>query len=59
MRRTFAVGRLTPESAEIVLLADEEEEDARRAPVPGPWSLRAVVRDLRPPGADGTDRTVH
>ncbi len=43
MRTTFAVGRLTPRSAEIVLLDDAGERD----PFPGPWKLRALVSQLR------------
>lgn len=43
MRTTFAVGRLTPRSAEIVLLDDTREP----APFPGPWKLRALVSQLR------------
>lgn len=40
MRTTFAVGRLNSDGAEIVLL-----EDDVRPTFPGPWTLRAVVRD--------------
>ena len=40
MRTTFAVGRLSSGAAEIVLL-----EDAGRPSFPGPWTLRAVVRE--------------
>ncbi|MDX1566724.1 MAG: hypothetical protein R3223_02920 [Longimicrobiales bacterium] len=48
MRTTFAVGRLTPRSAEIVLLDTSEKRD----PFPGPWKLQALVTRLR-------DRDVH
>jgi hypothetical protein len=55
MRTLFLVGRLTPLSAEIVMV-----DDAVRPPFPGPWVLRAVVRSAqsgqspRPtPSADG------
>jgi len=43
MRTTFAVGRLTPRSAEIVLLDDPGKPD----PIPGPWKLEALVARLR------------
>jgi len=39
MRTTFLVGRLTPKSAEIVVV-----DGMGPSPIPGPWTLRAVVR---------------
>lgn len=42
-RRTFAVGRLDRTTTEVQLV-----EPRDRAPIPGPWSLKAVVRDRRP-----------
>lgn len=47
MRTTFAVGRLTPRSAEIVLLDEGRSEEADGAPFPGPWKLQALVTRLR------------
>lgn len=41
-RRTFAVGRLTPRTREIQYV------QARPAPLPGPWALKAVVRAAGP-----------
>ncbi len=38
-RRTFAVGRWTPRTREI------EFVEPRPAPLRGPWSLKAVVRE--------------
>ncbi len=40
-RVPFAIGRLTPASAEIVLVRTD------RDPVPGPWRLSALVRASR------------
>ena len=54
MRTTFLVGRLTPKSAEIVVV-----EDAGPAPIPGPWSLRALVRPSKPRPAWPENTTVH
>lgn len=49
MRTTFAVGRLTPRSAEIVLLDENRKGSGtrNRAPFPGPWKLQALVARLR------------
>ncbi|MFP3948819.1 MAG: hypothetical protein ACOC8K_09775 [Gemmatimonadota bacterium] len=48
MRTTFAVGRLTPRSAEIVLLdAPDESAPGQQDPFPGPWKLQALVTRLR------------
>ncbi len=44
MRTTFLVGRRTQRSTEIVVVDGE-----RPAPIPGPWSLRAVVRRRKDP----------
>lgn len=41
-RHTFAVGRLDRSTSELRLV---EAEAAR--PFPGPWTLKAVVRDHR------------
>jgi hypothetical protein len=38
-RRTFAVGRVTPRTREIQYV------EPRPAPLPGPWALKAVVRE--------------
>lgn len=46
MRKTFAVGRLTPSTAEIVLVDQTEDRDGTR--FPGPWTLQAIVRHLSP-----------
>ena len=59
MRTLFLVGRLTPMSAEIVMV-----DDAVRPPFPGPWVLRAVVRSAQsgppPPSAPSADqRLIH
>ena len=43
MRTTFLVGRLTPKSAEIVVV-----DPSRAASFPGPFLLKALVRP-RPP----------
>ncbi len=40
MRTTFLVGKLTPKSTEMVVA----ESRRSPAPIPGPWTLRAVVR---------------
>lgn len=42
-RQTFVVGRLDRRTTEVQLVAHDEQ-----APFPGPWSLKAVVRDRRP-----------
>ena len=39
MRTTFLVGRLTPKSAQIVVV-----NEARPSPIRGPWTLRAMTR---------------
>lgn len=41
-RQTFVVGRLDRRTTEVQLVTPE------KAPFPGPWSLKAVVRDRRP-----------
>jgi hypothetical protein len=56
MRTTFLVGRLTPGSTEMVVAGSLRTP----APIPGPWTLRALVRvpgpriEIRPAGV-----TVH
>jgi hypothetical protein len=47
MRTTFLVGRLTPKSTEMVVVKGPR----RQPPIPGPWTLRAMVRPR------STDRT--
>lgn len=42
-RRTFAVGRIDRGATEVQWVRPLE-----RAPMPGPWTLKAVVRDPRP-----------
>ena len=42
MRTTFAVGKLTRSTAEMVVV------EPKRAPLAGPWLLRALVRAARP-----------
>lgn len=42
-RRTFVVGRLDRRTSEVQLV----EADAA-SPIPGPWRLKAVVRERRP-----------
>lgn len=42
-RRTFVVGRLDRATTEVQLVEPDD-----RAPIPGPWSLKAVVRERRP-----------
>ena len=39
MRRTFAVGRVSRKGEEIVMV-----EKARTSPIPGPWTLKALIR---------------
>jgi hypothetical protein len=39
MRRTFMVGRLTRKASEIIVA-----EGTGPSPIPGPWTLRAMVR---------------
>jgi hypothetical protein len=46
-RHTFAVGRLDRSTSELQLI---EASDA--PPFPGPWSLKAVVRERRFTGPD-------
>jgi hypothetical protein len=46
-RHTFAVGRLDRSTSELRLV---EASDA--PPFPGPWSLKAVVRERRVTGPD-------
>lgn len=49
MRRTFAVGRVSRTSTEIVWVEAEE------APAfPGPWRVRAVVRETDPRGSSAS-----
>ena len=56
MRTTFLVGRLTPKSTEIVVT----EGSHSPAPIPGPWSLRALVRSsTRRMVSEATGDTVH
>lgn len=59
MRKTFAVGRLTPKTTEIVMVREEDADDRERPPFPGPWTLEALVRARRPPTAHATSRAVH
>ena len=56
MRTTFLVGRLTPKSAEIVVV-----DGPGQSPIPGPWTLRAVVRPFSPPDLHRarSSQTVH
>ena len=42
-RRTFAVGRPDRRTTEVQVV-----EPRGSAPIPGPWSLKAVVRERRP-----------
>lgn len=42
-RQTFAVGRLDRRSSEVRIVRPTGE-----APIPGPWSLKAVVRSRGP-----------
>lgn len=46
-RRTFAVGRLDRSTCELQIV-----ERGEAAPFPGPWSLKAVVRERRTGGPD-------
>ena len=39
MRKTFLLGRLTPKTAEIVVVDRED-----RQVFPGPWRLKALIR---------------
>ncbi len=39
MRTTFLVGKVTRRGAEMVVV-----EDAGAPPIPGPWTLKALVR---------------
>ena len=52
MRTTFVVGKLTPKSTEIVVA----ESRRSPAPIPGPWTLRAVVRPSYRPVSLAPDR---
>ena len=55
MRTTFLVGRLTPKSAEIVVV-----DGPGLSPIPGPWTLRAVVRPFSPAASQPpVPNTVH
>ncbi len=45
MRTTFLVGRLTPKSTEMVVV----NRLHGRSPIPGPWTVRAVVRPFDSP----------
>lgn len=42
-RQTFVVGRLDRRTTELQLVTPDDQ-----LPFPGPWSLKAVVRDRRP-----------
>lgn len=42
MRTTFLVGRVTQKGAEMVVV-----EGVAASPIPGPWTLRAVVCSAR------------
>lgn len=42
MRVPFAIGRLTDRSTEIVVM-----DTGERAPIPGPWTLQALIRSER------------
>ena len=42
-RRTFAVGRMDRSTSEVQLVSRDEH-----APFPGPWSLKAVIRERGP-----------
>ena len=42
-RRTFAVGRLDRRTTEVQVV-----RPSGSAPIPGPWSLKAVVRERGP-----------
>lgn len=42
-RQTFAVGRINRRTSELQWVRPLE-----RTPFPGPWKLKAVVRDRRP-----------
>ncbi len=54
-RTTFLVGRLTRGSAQIVVV-----EGSQPPPIPGPWTLRALVRPARFPGPRGEPgSTIH
>jgi len=55
MRTTFLVGRLTPKSTEIVVV-----DGPVHSPIPGPWTLRALVRPNTPPAPQPqASTTVH
>jgi hypothetical protein len=55
MRKTFLLGRLTPKTAEIVVV---ERED--RPVFPGPWRLKALIRPATPKDRPGRlGRLVH
>ncbi|MFO8174617.1 MAG: hypothetical protein R6T96_10070 [Longimicrobiales bacterium] len=55
MRTTFLVGRRTPKSTEMVIVNDQ----GLRAPIPGPWNLRAVVRPPATPVPGKEPDSVH
>ena len=56
MRTTFLVGRLTPKSTEMVMVKGSR----RQNPIPGPWTLRALVRSSPPKIRDDpAGNTVH
>ena len=44
MRKTILVGRLTRKSSEIVVVQRD-----MYSPIPGPWTLRAMVRSDNQP----------
>lgn len=49
MRTTFVVGRVTRKGAEMVMV-----DRGGRCPIPGPWTLKALVR-AAPPATPGTN----
>lgn len=51
MRTTFLVGRVTRKGAEMVVV-----EGTESSPIPGPWTLRAVVRPALAPSFTTPDR---
>ena len=46
MRTTFLVGRVGQKGSEIVVV-----EGRSSSPIPGPWTLKAMVRPKVPPPA--------
>ena len=56
MRTMFLVGRLTPKSTEMVMVKGSRQQN----PIPGPWTLRALVRSSPSKPMDApTSNTVH